>query len=115
MYFITSDPALGGEIQVVTSAGTASNSATANGVLPDGGITYFVGLISTDSFTGAGVRFVADGEVNFAFNIDDLTYAVPEPTTLTLWLAALAAMLAGTRNRVPWLDQEQPNNNRRTT
>ncbi len=113
MYFITTDPALAGEIQVVTSAGTASNSATSNGVLPDGGITYFVGLISTDSFTAAGVRFAADGEVNFAFNIDDVTYVVPEPTTLTLWLAALAAMLTGSSNRFPRLDQKQPNNDRR--
>ncbi len=84
MFFITSDPAVAGEIQVVTSVGTALNSATPELVLGDGGIAYFLGLVSTDDFSSALIDFADDGEVNFAYNVDDITTAVPEPGTALL-------------------------------
>ena len=84
MFFITSDAALASEILVVTPIGTAGNSDTPFSVLPDGGITYFVGLIGTGLFSTAQVDFAADGEINFAFNVDDITTAVPEPGTALL-------------------------------
>ncbi len=84
MFFITSDAALASEILVVTPIGTAGNSATPFGVLPDGGIAYFVGLIGTGLFSTAQVDFAADGETNFAFNVDDIATAVPEPWTALL-------------------------------
>jgi hypothetical protein len=81
MFFITSDAALASEILLATPVGTAGNSATPFAVLPDGGIAYFVGLVSTGLFSTAQVDVAADGESNFAFNVDDITTAVPEPNT----------------------------------
>ena len=112
LYFITSDSALAGEIQLVTAEGTAGNSATPASVLGDGGIAYFVGLTSTVPFSTAQIRFQDDGEVNFAFNVDDIQFTVPEPTTLVLWLAALSACLAG--GGAPRRPRAKPNAHRRT-
>ncbi len=92
MFFITSDAALASEILLATPVGTAGNSATPFQVLPDGGIAYFVGLIATDLFSTAQVDFASDGETNFAFNVDDITTAVPEPNTIVLLAFALAAL-----------------------
>jgi hypothetical protein len=113
LYFITSDSALASEIQLVTTEGTAGNSATPASVLGDGGIAYFVGLTSTVPFSTAQIRFQDDGEVNFAFNVDDIQFTVPEPTTLVLWLAALSTCLAG--GRTPRRPRAKPNAHRRTT
>ncbi len=63
MFFITTDPVLAGEIQLVTFVGTALGSDVSEGVLADGGITYFPGLTSTDPFTSALIDFADDGEM----------------------------------------------------
>ena len=100
MFFIASDAAIADEILLVTLAGTAGNSATPFAVLADGGIAYFVGLISTDQFNSATVDFLADGEINFAFNVDDIATAVPEPGTGMLMALGLGALgLGGRRAR----------------
>ena len=112
LYFITSDSAVADEIQLVTTEGTAGNSATPATVLGDGGIAYFVGLTSTVPFSAALIRFQNDGEVNFAFNVDDIQFTVPEPTTFALWLAALSACLSGGRARRR--PRAQPNEHWRT-
>ena len=94
MYFITSDEPADREIGLFTNFGTNSNpdyGIAFNGsdytLLGDGGMAYFVGLVSTDSqFSNALVSFTADGVSNFVFNVDDITTAsaVPEPSTFIL-------------------------------
>ena len=97
MFFVTSDPAAVGEIQLITSVGTALGSGTAEAVLVDGGIVYFLGLVSTSPFASALIDFADDAAVNFAYNVDDIITAVPEPGTLVLLGAGLAA--TGLRRR----------------
>jgi hypothetical protein len=92
---ITSDPVLAGEIQLITSSGTALGSGVAETTLPDGGIVYFLGLVSADLFSAATLTFADDGEINFAFNVDDIIRAIPEPTTgilLSLGLVSFAIL-----------------------
>jgi hypothetical protein len=68
------------------------NAALPFGVLPDGGITYFVGLIADTPFSAASVHFLDDGEINFVFNVDDINTAVPEPGTAALVALGLVAL-----------------------
>ncbi len=84
LFVITSDPALASEIELVTSVGTALNAGTALATLGDGGLVYFLGLVATTQFSSATLDFADDGEINFAYNVDDITTAVPEPGTLVL-------------------------------
>lgn len=85
LFVITSDPALEDEILLTTPEGSAGNAATEAFVLGDGGLVYFLGLTSTVPVSTASLAFATDGEINFAFNVDDLhTVAVPEPGTLLL-------------------------------
>ena len=92
MFLITSDPVLAGEIRLVTTAATAFGSDVSEGTLPDGGIVYFLGLQSTEPFSSALIGFADDGEINFAYNVDDITTAVPAPRTLVLAGSGLAAL-----------------------
>ncbi len=83
---ITSDPAIAGEIALVTSEGTASegtatNADTAALTLPDGGQAYFIGLVSDTPFATAGLRF-PDPEVNFVYTVDNITTAEATPGDL---------------------------------
>lgn len=97
MFFITSDPLMQDEILLVTAIGTAGNSAVEEAILPDGGIVYFVGLTSSEAFSAATIAFADDGEINFAFNVDDIT-TLPEPRPMalaTLGLLHLALVVRG--------------------
>ena len=98
LFVITSDPTLAGEIQLVTPVGTVLGSATEETRLGDGGIVYFLGLISDTPFSSATLESANDGEINFAYNVDDVTMAAPEPGT-PVSLAAAAALLALTAIR----------------
>lgn len=99
LFVITSDPALAGEIQLATSVGTVSGSGTAETVLADGGIVYFLGLTSDTPFSSATLQFNSGGQVYFLYNIDDITTAVPEPGTCGLLLLAASLGVAVRRRR----------------
>ncbi|MFW5640516.1 MAG: hypothetical protein ACOC0H_05070 [Thermodesulfobacteriota bacterium] len=90
LYFITSDFAIAEEIRLETARGTAYNSEESL-LLNDGGLAYFVGMVSDAPFTSAHIGFAADGESNFVYNVDDITLAsseafnpIPEPATFLL-------------------------------
>lgn len=93
MHFITSDAAVANEIQLVTPEGTALGSGVVETTLGDGGFVYFLGLVSTSTFSSATIAFANDGEVNFAFNVDDIT-TVPESGTLALLGLGILGWLA---------------------
>jgi hypothetical protein len=97
LFVITSDPALASEIELITSVGTALNSGTELSTLGDGGLIYFLGLVSTTQFSSATLDFADDGEINFAYNVDDITTAVPEPGTLPLIGIGLVVTAVGRR------------------
>jgi hypothetical protein len=98
-FVVTSDAALASEVLLTTAAGTAPNSDTEEAILGDGGLAYFVGLVSDTSFSSATLEFADDGEVNFVYNVDDVITAVPEPGTLALLAAGLLVMSSGNRRR----------------
>jgi len=97
LFVITSDFAVADEIELVTAAGTARNGSH-EAILGDGGIVYFVGLISTHTtFQVATLQFANDGETNFAYNVDDVVMAVPEPGTFALCAGGLVAVALRSR------------------
>jgi hypothetical protein len=60
------------------------------------GIVFFLGVIDPDaSFTSASLDTFGGGGA-FAYNVDDIVTAVPEPAAL--WLLALS-LIAGLRLR----------------
>ena len=55
---------------------------------------FFVGLIDTDNtFTSAQIRYDAAAVGTIVFNIDDITTAIPEPSTIFLALGATVALV----------------------
>jgi hypothetical protein len=109
LFFIASPEDLfEGDIQVVTSAGTASNSATPFTFLADGGEVFFIGLISDAApFIAASIAYGPDVDnIYFEYNVDDITTAaaqqapvpVPEPSTMLLTSTMLAAFFARRRS-----------------
>lgn len=106
MYFISPDALFADDIVLMTSAGTAGNSDVDFAPLADGGLAYFIGIVSDGSpFTSAQVRYgphVTD--TFFVYNVDDISTVpaaapVPEPSTLILTSAALAGAWARRRSR----------------
>lgn len=84
---VASDPLVAGDVGLGTAVGNALNAAAVDQNLPDGGLAYFIGLVADDPFDEVRLRF--DGGDNFFFNLDDLTYVVPEPGGLP-WLVGAA-------------------------
>ena len=101
MYIITTaDPVFSGDIQIMTTTGTATNAGRPSVTLPETGTAYFIGLISDASFTDAQVRFDAGADGAFLYNVDDITSsasAVPEPSTTGFCLVALALVIGASR------------------
>jgi hypothetical protein len=97
LFIVSSDPLLAGDIELITSIGTATNAALEQTVLSDGGLVYFIGLVSNAlPFASAQVRYgPAVTGINFLYTVDDITTVtaaqVPEPAMLVLMLGAGAA------------------------
>jgi hypothetical protein len=96
LYFISSDELLAGDIVLETPIGTAANG-TSPEMLTDGGLAYFIGLVSeTAPFGTANVTYGAGVADFFVYDVDDITTLtatpVPEPTSFVLTSSALALM-----------------------
>ena len=97
---ISADAIEPGDFQLVTPLGTVSTSAVADQTLGDGGVAYFLGVISNGSgdFTTASIQ-PGSGvpSASYFFVLDDVTVAtvaaVPEPGSL-VHLASLLASYA---------------------
>jgi hypothetical protein len=96
LYFISSDPLLDDDIRLLTSAETAQNAGVENEVLVDGGLAYFVGIVSSIPFSSAQIRYGPGVTgINFVYNVDDISMvggvtAIPEPSGFVL-----AALVVG--------------------
>jgi hypothetical protein len=100
MYFITGDPLINGDIHLVTSVGTALNSSIVDISLDDGGMAYYIGLISDTAFSSAAIQYDAGGGGNFLFNVDDITTsAVPIPGAIWLFGSGLLGLIGISRRR----------------
>jgi hypothetical protein len=98
LFVITSDPALAGEVELVTPGGTAPNSATEELLLADGGLAYYVGIVSDTPFATATLSTDDASGVFFLYNVDDVTLAVPEPGTGALVILGLCGLAGCTRS-----------------
>ena len=81
-------------IEIVTPVGSAFTSGIREQRLADAGVVYFIGLVSTLPFDTASIEFEADIFVDFEYNVDDITTAVPEPAPHTLATSCLLALFA---------------------
>ena len=100
LFIITSDPAVEDEITLSTPLGSVGNAAMPLSVTPDGGHVYFLGRIENLEFNQATLGFAADGEVNFVFNLDDVTTAVEAVSTWIFSGTAVGGTVSFTVNGV---------------
>lgn len=98
LFFTTADAVFAGDLVLTTSAGSASNSATASQTFNDGGKAYFVGFTSSTTVSSVQVAYGSGTPAgSFFYTIDNVTRsepaAVPEPGSLAL--TGGAALVAG--------------------
>lgn len=97
---VTSDPALVGELILVTPSGAGTNVDLVESTLSDGGYVYFLGLVSDTPFTDAVLGFDDDAKANFVYTVDDVTvHFVPEPGRLPSLVGGIAFLVWARRRR----------------
>jgi len=95
MYFVSGDPLFASDIELVTSAGSAFNGDIVDVTFGDGGLAYYIGLISGQSFSSASIAFNPLAEGAFLYSVDDITTTVvPLPGALWLFGSGLMGLLA---------------------
>ena len=88
IFFNTTATLTAGDLFINTPAGAAGTGGPVSNY--DAGGLFFAGLISDSSFSTATFGAVGGGHLSSGFNVDDLTYAVPEPSYLLLLSGAFA-------------------------
>lgn len=95
MYFVSGDPLFANDIELVTSAGSAFNGDIVDVTFGDGGLAYYIGLISDQSFSSTSIAFNPLAEGAFLYSVDDITTAVvPLPAALWLFGSGFLGLLA---------------------
>ena len=84
-------------LTIIPGGGSVSNTTVAPTALGDGGLPYYLGIIDTDGFTMAEVT--TSGQF-FAYTVDDITTATPEPGTLMLLSSGLLGLGLWSRRRL---------------
>lgn len=94
LYVIASDPLLPGDVRFTAGAQTALSGAL-SATLPDGGLVYFLGVVSEQAFANASIDFDPVAAGAFLFTLDDVTTVpvVPEPSALALHGAGLVLLV----------------------
>jgi hypothetical protein len=107
LFLIAGNDAQAGDLQLSAGGSSVFNSATADRLVSDGQ-AFFLGLLETadePGFTSATVSGVFTPNAFLAFTVDDITSvtrggsAVPEPSSWSLMLVALAVLFARARRR----------------
>lgn len=94
MYFVSGDPLFANDISIVTSSGTAFNGDAVDIAFPDGGLAYYVGLVSDTLFASASVQFNSAAVGTFLYSVDDITTStVPIPAAGWLFGSGLVALI----------------------
>lgn len=94
MYFVSGDALFANDIELVTSAGSTFNGDVVDVAFGDGGLAYYIGLISDVSFTTASIQFDPLAEGAFLYSVDDITTsAVPLPGAIWLFMSGLLSFV----------------------
>ena len=102
LYIVSGDPLFAGDVSLDTNEGNAINSATVDVTLGDGGLAYYIGLISDTTFTSAGITFDAAAVETFLYSVDDITTsvsAVPVPAAIWLFGSGVLGLLGLSQRR----------------
>jgi hypothetical protein len=100
LYIISGDPLLSGDVSLLTSAGNALNSGVVDITLGDGGLAYYIGLISDTAFTSADIAFDAGAIETFLYSVDDITTSVvPIPGAVWLFGSGLLGLISLSKRR----------------
>ncbi len=85
MHLILTDVALDAELFLTIGNDIVPLVSNAYEVLADGGLSYFIGAVSTMHFSSIKLMSSNDGSANFEYTIDEISWAkVPEPTSILL-------------------------------
>jgi hypothetical protein len=100
LYIVSGDPLFASDVSLNTTAGSALNSDVVDVALEDGGLAYYIGLISDTAFSSADLTFDAAAVGAFLYSVDDITTsAVPLPGAIWLFGSGLVGLISLSRRR----------------